>query len=116
MSVLGRFLSISLRSFKITSSNLFDEADERRGYFVVESREGKIRSFPTSIFVTASVVLVRKGRFSSYIELTDALIELKNFGKKKEGSVIVFDRRQRSFNGLVDRTSEGPLLSTGAKN
>ncbi len=74
------------------AGDLHDQEDLKRGYLVVDGRNGKSTRFP---LITLTVALVDHmiGRYTHPAELSDALAELKRYGKSKPFSVVVRERR-----------------------
>jgi diguanylate cyclase (GGDEF)-like protein len=73
---------------------LFAPEDLARGYIVVVDRQGANKKQPCKIDITIAAVPNESGQYSSYVEIVDVATELKKYGKTKEGSVVVFDRRR----------------------
>jgi diguanylate cyclase (GGDEF)-like protein len=80
--------------FEARVSSLFAPEDLGRGYFVTVDRQGKTTQQPCRIHVTIAAVPNDDNQYSSYVAMVDVATELKKYGKTKEGSVVVFDRRR----------------------
>ena len=80
--------------FETRVTSLFAPEDVARGYFVIVDRQGKTTKQPCRIHITIAAVPNDDKQYSSYVAMVDIATELKKFGKTKEGSVVVFDRRR----------------------
>ena len=80
--------------FEIKVTSLFAPEDVARGYFVTVDRQGKTTKQPCRIHITIAAVPNDDKQYSSYVAMVDIATELKKFGKTREGSVVVFDRRR----------------------
>lgn len=80
--------------FETRVTSLFAPEDVARGYFVTVDRQGKTTKQPCRIHITIAAVPNDDKQYSSYVAMVDIATELKKFGKTKEGSVVVFDRRR----------------------
>ncbi len=80
--------------FEIKVTSLFAPEDVARGYFVIVDRQGKTTKQPCRIHITIAAVPNDDKQYSSYVAMVDIATELKKFGKMREGSVVVFDRRR----------------------
>lgn len=94
---------------------LHDTEDALRGYLEIENRAGVCERFPL-IALTVALVSSVKGRFTHPAELSDALAELKHYGKANPHSVVVRERRLRSGDpelitstgAIADQPGRGP--------
>jgi diguanylate cyclase (GGDEF)-like protein len=75
-------------------SELFAPEDLARGHIVIIDRQGENKKQPCTVPITIAAVLNDSGQYSSYVEIVDVATELKRYGKTKEGSIVVFDRRR----------------------
>lgn len=91
---------------------LHDPEDALRGYLEVENRSGMRERFPL-IALTVALVAEVKGRFSHPAELSDALAELKHFGKVNPRSVVVRERRLRSGTPELINAAGGLVSQSG---
>lgn len=80
--------------FETRVTSLFAPEDVARGYFVTVDRQGKTTKQPCRIHITIAAVPNDDKQYSSYVAMVDIATELKKFGKMREGSVVVFDRRR----------------------
>ena len=80
--------------FETRVTSLFAPEDVARGYFVTVDRQGKTTKQPCRIHITIAAVPNDDKQYSSYVAMVDIATELKKFGKTREGSVVVFDRRR----------------------
>ena len=80
--------------FETKVTSLFAPEDVARGYFVTVDRQGKTTKQPCRIHITIAAVPNDDKQYSSYVAMVDIATELKKFGKTREGSVVVFDRRR----------------------
>ncbi len=83
-----------IADFENRVTSLFAPEDLARGYFVTVDRQGRTSKQPCKIHVTVAAVPNDKKQYSSYVAMVDVATELKKYGKTKEGSVVVFDRRR----------------------
>ncbi len=83
-----------IADFEGRVTSLFAPEDLARGYFVTVDRQGRTKKQPCEIHVTVAAVPNDKEQYSSYVTMVDVATELKKYGKTKEGSVVVFDRRR----------------------
>ncbi len=83
--------------------NLHEPEDRKRGYLTVKGRNGMSMRFPL-ITLTVALVDHMEGRYTHPAELSDALAELKRYGKSKPFSVVVRERRS------ADSTAKGELM------
>ncbi len=72
--------------------DLHEPEDLERGYLTVKGRNGMAMRFPL-ITLTVALVDRMEGRYHHPAELSDALAELKRYGKSKPFSVVVRERR-----------------------
>jgi diguanylate cyclase (GGDEF)-like protein len=79
-------------AFDAQVSRLLDEEDRERGYLEVRGRQGGIDrvAFPT---LTIAVVLNEDSKFEHWARVSDVAVELKTFGKRQVGSIVVTERR-----------------------
>ena len=85
--------------------NLHDQEDFDKGYLAVKSRSGKFKRFPL-ITLTIAMVSEGSGRFEHPAQLSDAMAELKRYGKTMTNSVVVKERR--------NATGEPELVAAGS--
>jgi diguanylate cyclase (GGDEF)-like protein len=79
-------------AFDAGIGDLHDPADFQRGHLRVRNRAGVEEQVPL-ITLTVALVVNAQGRFEHLAELSDAVAELKRYGKTLEGSVVVRERR-----------------------
>jgi PleD family two-component response regulator len=72
---------------------LFDEDDVKRGYFEVRNRQGELARI-SLMSVTIALVLSTDNKIEHFAEINDIASELKMYGKKIRGSVVIKERRQ----------------------
>jgi len=75
---------------------LLDEEDVKRGYMEVRNRQGEIMRIP-NMAVTVALVVSGDDRIQHFAEINDIASELKQYGKKIRGSVVVKERRQEDL-------------------
>jgi PleD family two-component response regulator len=75
---------------------LLDEEDVKRGYMEVRNRQGEIMRIP-NMAVTVALVVSSDDRIQHFAEINDIASELKQYGKKIRGSVVVKERRQEDL-------------------
>jgi diguanylate cyclase (GGDEF)-like protein len=85
---------------------LHDPEDYERGYLRVKNRAGIEEEIPL-ITITVALVENAQGRFKHMAELSDAVAELKRYGKTQLGSVVVKERRT---------SDEGPVLVSSSRD
>lgn len=76
------------------SKDHYKDEDLTRGYIEVEDRRGEIRRFSTHFAMTIAAVTNLKTDFENHLAVSDRLAELKHFGKRQGGSLLVIDRRE----------------------
>jgi diguanylate cyclase (GGDEF)-like protein len=83
---------VMIEEFDRRIPQLYDPEDRRRGYIEVRDRQGKLTRFP---IITLTIAAVHHaGRSFRHVgEICDVSAELKQYGKRQEGSVVVWERR-----------------------
>jgi len=81
-----------VRRFDEEIPSLYSKNDRTRGYVQVENRQGKLERFPLMSLTIAAVSSDGKC-FTHVAQISDVAAELKKYGKKQPGSVVVWDRR-----------------------
>lgn len=71
---------------------LYHNVDRDRGYIESKDRQGNVKQFGV-MSITVAVVRNHDKQFAHIGELSQAAAELKSYGKKESGSVVVRDRR-----------------------
>ena len=71
--------------------HLSDE-DVKRGYLEVKNRQGEVHRIPV-MSVTIALVVSSDTNVQHFAEINDYASELKKYGKKVKGSVVVKERR-----------------------
>ncbi|HOX24900.1 MAG TPA: response regulator [Candidatus Krumholzibacteria bacterium] len=84
-----------VQEFAAGVGDLHDTEDLARGYLETRNRTGDVERSPLISLTVALIVDVR-GRYGHPAEMSDALAELKCFGKSRGGSVVVSERRSAS--------------------
>ena len=82
-----------IATFEARVVKLYNPEDVARGYIVTIDRLGQKRHQPTRIYMTLAAVPCEPGHYASFVEIIDVATDLKKYGKTREGSVAVFDRR-----------------------
>lgn len=95
-----------IESFDQGISQLHDPDDFERGYLRVKNRAGVEEEIPL-ITLTVALVANAQGRFKHMAELSDAVAELKRYGKTQPGSVVVKERRSPSDAPVLMSSSQG---------
>lgn len=72
---------------------LLDEEDVKRGYLEVRNRQGEIHRIPI-MSITIALVVGTEDKIKHFAEINDIASELKKYGKKIRGSVVIRERRQ----------------------
>jgi diguanylate cyclase (GGDEF)-like protein len=72
---------------------LLNEEDVRRGYLEVRNRQGELQRIPL-MSVTVALVVSSEDKIQHFAEINDIARELKAYGKKIKGSVVVRERRR----------------------
>jgi GGDEF domain-containing protein len=70
----------------------YDQEDRERGYVEIENRQGKVERFPL-LSISIGVATTERRHFSHPGEVVTVATELKEFAKRTEGSIFLFDRR-----------------------
>jgi len=71
---------------------LLGEEDVKRGYFEVRNRQGEIARV-TLMSITIALVMSTDNKINHFAEINDIASELKKYGKKVKGSVVIRERR-----------------------
>ena len=81
-----------VREFDGGVGDLHDAEDLASGYLETRTRTGAVERMP---LITLTVALINDvaGRYRHSVEMSDALAELKSYGKRRKGSVVVEERR-----------------------
>lgn len=81
-----------IRRFDAAVPALYTAEDRERGYVEYINRQGA-HERARLMSVTVAMVTSEDGEFTHYAELIDVVAQLKSYGKKKQGSVVVRERR-----------------------
>jgi len=71
---------------------LLSEEDVRRGYFEVRNRQGEITKI-SLMSITIALVISTDSQIHHFAEINDLASDLKKYGKKMKGSVVIRERR-----------------------
>ncbi len=71
---------------------LLGEEDVKRGYFEVRNRQGEIARV-TLMSITIALVISTENKIEHFAEINDIASDLKKYGKKVKGSVVIRERR-----------------------
>jgi len=71
---------------------LLNEEDVRRGFFEVRNRQGEI-SRVALMSITIALVISVDNKINHFAEINDIASDLKKYGKKMNGSVVIKERR-----------------------
>lgn len=82
-----------LKDFEKSVPYLYDEADRLKGGINALSRRGETCEFPFSSLSVAALPCA-KGNFTSRLEISSILFELKHLAKKEVGNSLVIERRK----------------------
>ncbi|UCG51088.1 MAG: response regulator [Candidatus Latescibacterota bacterium] len=74
---------------------LLGEDDVKRGYFEVRNRQGEIARV-SLMSITIALVISTDNKIEHFAEINDIASELKKYGKKVKGSVVIKERRQET--------------------
>ena len=72
---------------------LLSPEDVKKGYFEVRNRQGEIARI-SLMSITIALVLSADNKIEHFAEINDIASELKRYGKKIKGSVVIKERRQ----------------------
>ncbi|MDH3215212.1 MAG: response regulator [Candidatus Krumholzibacteria bacterium] len=72
---------------------LLNEDDVKRGYFEVRNRQGEIARV-SLMSITIALVVSTDNHIDHFAEINDIASDLKKYGKKMKGSVVIKERRQ----------------------
>ncbi len=72
---------------------LLGEDDVKRGYFEVPNRQGELARI-SLMSITIALVVSTDNKIEHFAEINDIASELKRYGKKVKGSVVIKERRQ----------------------
>lgn len=81
-----------MAEFDARMPEVYAEADLVRGYIEVANRQSEMQQFPL-MSLTIGGVRAMPGQFNHVRMLADVAAELKRYGKRREGSVAVWNRR-----------------------
>ncbi len=84
-----------LDALRIRFSELYDPRDWEAGYLETENRNGKMQRFPLAS-MSIGALPCWPGRFSSHLEVSEAVSELKHLAKRQPGNTLFVDRRRQS--------------------
>jgi diguanylate cyclase (GGDEF)-like protein len=71
---------------------LLNEADVRRGYVEVRNRQGEMAKI-SLMSITIALVVSNDNKIHHFAEINDIASDLKTYGKKMKGSVVIKERR-----------------------
>jgi GGDEF domain-containing protein len=72
---------------------LLGEDEVKRGYFEVRNRQGETARV-TLMSITIALVVSTENKIAHFAEINDIASELKKYGKKVKGSVVIRERRE----------------------
>ena len=72
---------------------MLSENDVKRGFFEVRNRQGEI-SRVSLMSITIALVISTDNTIKHFAEINDIASDLKKYGKKMKGSVVIKERRQ----------------------
>jgi PleD family two-component response regulator len=72
---------------------LLGEDEVKRGYFEVRNRQGETARV-TLMSITIALVISTDNKIDHFAEINDIASELKKYGKKVKGSVVIKERRE----------------------
>jgi len=81
-----------VREFDTKIPKLYDAEHRAQGYIETHGRRGETRRFPI-MTVTIAAVTNRSRALAHVGQISRAATELKEFGKKQNGSIVVWERR-----------------------
>ena len=88
-----------IEEFDQRSLLVLKEDDVERGYLEVTSRQGETHRVPL-MSVTIALVISNQDKIKHFAEINDLAKEVKKYGKKIRGSVVVKERRQDEANPI----------------
>jgi PleD family two-component response regulator len=90
----GQFMAkYIIDEFDKGSLFLLGPEDVKRGYFEVRNRQGEIARI-SLMSITIALVMSKDNNIQHFAEINDIASELKKYGKKIKGSVVIKERRQ----------------------
>jgi diguanylate cyclase (GGDEF)-like protein len=72
---------------------LLSKEDVKRGYFEVRNRQGETAKV-SLMSITIALVMSTDNKIAHFAEINDIASDLKKYGKKVKGSVVIKERRQ----------------------
>ena len=72
---------------------MLGQDEVKRGYFEVRNRQGETARV-TLMSITIALVVSTENKIEHFAEINDIASELKKYGKKVKGSVIIRERRE----------------------
>jgi diguanylate cyclase (GGDEF)-like protein len=88
--IMAQFI---IEEFDQESLLVLKEGDIERGYLEVTNRQGEVHRVPL-MSVTIALVVSSEDKIRHFAEINDIAKEVKTYGKKIKGSVVVKERRQ----------------------
>jgi diguanylate cyclase (GGDEF)-like protein len=82
-----------IEQFDKNSLLMLDEDDIERGYLEVTNRQGDVQRVPM-MAITIALVIGSEDKVKHFAEINDIATEVKKYGKRVKGSVLVKERRQ----------------------
>ncbi len=82
-----------IEEFDKNSLLMLDENDIERGYLEVTNRQGEVQRVPL-MAITIALVIGSDDKIKHFAEINDIATEVKKYGKRIKGSVVVKERRQ----------------------
>jgi PleD family two-component response regulator len=95
---MARFIT---DEFDKSSLFLLNEDDVRRGYMEITNRQGEVLRLP-SMALTIALVVSTENKLQHFAEINDIASELKTYGKRIKGSVVITERRRED--GVTAKT------------
>jgi len=82
---------------------LLNEEDVKRGFFEVRNRQGEIARV-SLMSITIALVISADNSINHFAEINDIASDLKRYGKKMKGSVVIKERRHDVAPETPERT------------
>jgi len=86
---IGKFI---IDEFDKGAVFLLNESDVKRGFFEVRNRQGEIARV-SLMSITIALVISTDNKITHFAEINDIASDLKKYGKKMKGSVVIKERR-----------------------
>ncbi len=115
----GKICDEIISDFEKNVASFYNSEDSIRGYIVGENRQGHRTFFPLAS-ISIAVVTDNENKIDSFIKVGEIAAELKEYAKKKTGSICVFDKRvgdqdHISFKNVIEFPMSKEIIEESAE-